>query len=272
MFFKKRKSNKLNNPFLIDDKEELISELIEMYYDGNEHMRLYTAFQITPNEVISIFEDRRKFPFQPSVKCTVSSDQLNDTSSNISIIELDLAHSQGYRLFLSVIKPYRENLSSLDMQVFDKLNSIAQNTISSTNAPINRAKRIHDYLIDTSEYDFDNLINNSIPAVSYTPYGLIFNNKAVCQAYAETYMVLMTILGIECHIVIGRLLSSSQFSSDVHAWNIIKIDGKYGHVDVTSDNPCPKSLGKPSSKYFFVNDDYLDRTHSWAINQYPLCY
>mgnify|MGYP003425603111 CR=1 FL=1 len=256
----------------IGSKQELIRILVDMYYEGIEHQSLVVTFRITPNDVIDIFSDVHMFPFQPSVHCKVSPDENKKMYDDVNIVEIKLQFTQGNRLFLSVIRPGQyDNLSPEDRQVSEKLAFIIGNTISSKMSSLEKAKRIHDYLISTSEYDDEIFKRDTIPATSYTPYGLLFNHRAVCQAYAETYMVMMTMIDIECHIVVGNLLSTKDINTSNHAWNIIKINGKYGHVDVTSDNPTPKVIGRISNQYFYVNDEYMDRTHKWLLINYPIC-
>lgn len=122
---------------------------------------------------------------------------------------------------------------------------------------LEKARTVHNYLISTSKYDERKLV----PKESYTPYALLFDHCAVCKAYAETNMIFMYLLVIECYMVVGKMRDSSETDAG-HAWNIIKIGDKYGHVDVTSDNPDPKHFGKPIEKYFFANDTFMTLTHT----------
>jgi hypothetical protein len=42
-----------------------------------------------------------------------------------------------------------------------------------------------------------------------------------------------------------------------HAWNMVKLDGKYYHVDVTFDDPARDNIGSVRHDYFLVSDDTI---------------
>lgn len=54
-------------------------------------------------------------------------------------------------------------------------------------------------------------------------YGVFVNKRAVCAGYAKAFQFLLNACGIECIYV----------TSTTHAWNIIKLEGDYYHVDIT---------------------------------------
>jgi transglutaminase/protease-like cytokinesis protein 3 len=139
---------------------------------------------------------------------------------------------------------------------------------------LQKEKNIHDYLIATSRYDYENYQKGIIPEDSRTPYGLLFHHAAICQAYAETFMIFMTLANIECHMVVGTTNDENyrRGDQDKHAWNIVKIDKKYYHVDLTFDNPIPCIAGRVEHRYFNVSDKFMDKTHTWPKNQFPLCF
>jgi len=113
---------------------------------------------------------------------------------------------------------------------------------------------IHDYLVYEYEYDYDRLLNGTMPYESYTSAGLLMKGKGVCQAYAYTYMYLLTLAGIECHVT-----SSEEIN---HAWNIIKVSGKYYHVDCTWDDPVYDRIGYVGHNYFMVSDAAIQTDRS----------
>ena len=87
---------------------------------------------------------------------------------------------------------------------------------------VQKALLIHDRLCLGCEYDYQ--FND----ISYTMYGALVNGSAVCDGYTKAYSYLLRQVGIE---------SRACVSFDInHAWNLIKIDGKYYHVDVTWDD------------------------------------
>lgn len=247
----------------IDDVREYI---VQEYFKGKSHIHFNVFFHIDPDIVLALVTDKRFFPFHNKYRCKVIS------SDDLRRVELQIEYTQGFKVFLAIINyNYESLLTDTEKTVLQKIKHIANSILNTSMSQYDKARTIHDYLISTSSYDFENYQRNSIPDVSYTPYGILFEHKAVCQAYAETFMIFMTLIGIESYMVVGKLNSCSDIASDNHAWNIVKINGKYGHVDVTSDNPFYKNNVSPLQRYFFVSTEQLLKTHSWNPNHYPLC-
>lgn len=62
-----------------------------------------------------------------------------------------------------------------------------------------------------------------------SPYGGIVEGKAICEGYAKTFDYFAKRMGIETVIVNGRIHASG----GSHAWNMVVVDEKWYHVDVT---------------------------------------
>lgn len=90
--------------------------------------------------------------------------------------------------------------------------------------------RIYENMIKLVDYDTIGLENEKeseascdIPDDLRSIYGVFVNKKAVCAGYAKAFQYLLNKCGIECTYV----------TSDTHAWNLIKLEGDYYHIDVT---------------------------------------
>ncbi len=104
---------------------------------------------------------------------------------------------------------------------------------------------IHDYLAANYEYD----TAFATGADMYTGYGLLVNGMAVCQAYAETFAYLMMQFGVNTALCESDSLN--------HAWNIIELDGKEYHLDVTFDDPTYDRDGRVRHTNFLVSTTVL---------------
>jgi len=107
-----------------------------------------------------------------------------------------------------------------------------------------KIRAIYGYLTKHVKYDYS---KNKNPIV-YTPYGALINNKAVCQGYAVAAYNLMLKAGIDCRVITG----------DNHAWNIVKLEGKYYYIDSTWD------YGKAESKWTWFLKGTPFRKHTAA--------
>lgn len=121
-----------------------------------------------------------------------------------------------------------------------------------------KAAFVHDYLVANCDYD-DAGYNSGVPeSLSYTCYGCLVDQLAVCQGYAEAYQLLMNRLGIECGLVTGTAVSQSVTSP--HAWNYIRLGDEYYMVDVTWDDPLGYS-GPIRHDYYCLTAERMGHDH-----------
>lgn len=87
----------------------------------------------------------------------------------------------------------------------------------------------------------------------YTIYGVFVENEAVCQGYASAYTLIMRdYLGIETYYIYSKEMN--------HAWNLIKLNGYYYHVDATWGDPQPDQPGRVDHRFFLLSDEALEKT------------
>ena len=69
--------------------------------------------------------------------------------------------------------------------------------------------------------------------------------------------------GIENHFVTGT------GDGQPHAWNLVKIENKWYHLDTTFDDPVPDEQGRVTYSYFNLSDEQIARNHEWNRGDYP---
>ena len=139
------------------------------------------------------------------------------------------------------------------------LDNIKNEILSRTgNDDFENLKIVHDYLVDTIEYDGE--AGKSI----YNIYGALVNKKAVCEGYARSYKLILDELGIPCIIACGVAKNSSG-DTESHAWNYVQIDGNWYAVDVTWDDPVIIGNGTLTDdiryRYFLVGAAEFSKDH-----------
>ena len=92
------------------------------------------------------------------------------------------------------------------------------------------ALKVHDRLIEDCDYDLTGELTDV-----HNAYGALVENVAVCDGYAYAYKCIMDRLGIECRTITGTATNGMEANVG-HAWNIVKLDGKYTFVDCTWDD------------------------------------
>jgi len=96
---------------------------------------------------------------------------------------------------------------------------------------LKKEKALHDALINACSYDVNAVQNSDAYPDSYSAYGALVKNKAVCQGYAQAMKLLLSSCGIKC------LYVSGQANGGDHAWNVVQIGGKWYSLDATFDDP-----------------------------------
>lgn len=96
---------------------------------------------------------------------------------------------------------------------------------------VEKALVLHDYLIGLITYN-DNSSRNS----RLTVEGAFLEKKANCQGYSGAYNMLLEKAGIP-----AECFSSQEMD---HMWNLVQINSKWYHVDVTWDDPLHERNAK----------------------------
>jgi len=138
--------------------------------------------------------------------------------------------------------------TELYKEEFDaKVSQIINSTITPDMTDVEKALRLHDYLVLNTSYD----TADSIPDLNggYSAYDIIVKNNGVCQGYALAYQHLLSKVGIESKVVKSYEMN--------HGWNLVKIDDKWYHVDVTWDDPVPDTPGRVNHSYFLLSDEAM---------------
>ena len=115
-------------------------------------------------------------------------------------------------------------------------------------------KAIHDKLIFSLTYS-DNSNN------AHNAYGALIEHRCVCEGYAEVFQYLLYKRGILSVRVTGTAGGSN------HAWNIIRINGAYYHVDVTWDDAYEDCV---SYGYFNLTSAQILNNHTLKDTPYTL--
>lgn len=92
---------------------------------------------------------------------------------------------------------------------------------------------VHDYIVNNTVYTKNPVwATGSNKELGGSIYGLLIKNESVCNGYAKTFKYLMDMLEIPCTVISGIC-----DNGELHAWNIIELDGECYQVDVTWDDP-----------------------------------
>lgn len=122
---------------------------------------------------------------------------------------------------------------------------------------------IHDFICQNVHYD------KLKKPYSHEIIGPLGQGVGVCEGIAKSVKILCDALGIWCIIAVSDSNPEKKIKYR-HAWNVIRIGGKYYHLDATFDN----TLGRGEHvryDYFNLSDKQIFRDHEPVIWKVPAC-
>ena len=139
---------------------------------------------------------------------------------------------------------------------------------------IRREKILFDWITANVEYDQHSadLIGEStseeeIRSVAWNAYGAMVHRKAVCEGIACAFKLLCDRVGLPSIVVLG------QGNSGRHAWNMVRVNKKFYHVDCTWDLHSAISTKIPYARYRYFNlpDRIIGVNHKAESAFLPVC-
>ena len=154
--------------------------------------------------------------------------------------------SLEYEADTELLEAYRDGAEEMADEVIGKI-------ITPQMTDRDKVTAIHDYLVLNCKYDYENYSAGTVSFESRLAYGALCGGSAVCQGYAAAFNMLAKKVGVVSEVVTG----TAPGNTDVHAWNVVRIDGKALYIDVTHDDPVPDMVGYVSYKYFLRTADEM---------------
>ncbi len=122
---------------------------------------------------------------------------------------------------------------------------------------VEKVRAVNDYIVANTAYTEQ---TKSSPHSAYT---VLAEHGGVCQGYALLAHTLLQKLGFETQYIVGYV------GKEGHAWNLVKLDGQWYHLDTTWNDPVPDRSGAIRYQYFLVDDRTMARDHTWIADDYP---
>ena len=136
-------------------------------------------------------------------------------------------------------KLYYENADQ-DMPAFNagvqQAVSILTSQFNADDTNFEKARKIHDWVMNQVTYDYEAAANSGNDAYMYahTAYPVFaegWGNKVVCEGYAKAFKILCDQFGIPC------VLASGEGNGGAHMWNLVQMpDENWYAVDATWDD------------------------------------
>ncbi len=153
------------------------------------------------------------------------------------------------------------------------------NIITESMTDFDKIKAVHDFMIRNIDYNPKAARNDFFDTAKYNAAGGYIVDRTISKGYANDFLVYMNALGIDCMYI----------SNNNHEWNLVKLDGKWYHIDLSWNDPSMdiNYLGYNSDwqyrdgsdlkyTYFLISTEELQANdkgnkHSFDSSKYPNC-
>lgn len=239
---------------MISSTEELGLKITEELSKGNSSFSTYVN-GLTEEELVAINHNLDGF-FGHVSTYTI----LREVNAEVKLVLFDLEVSNNYYVYQKLVKG-KAIEDNLDADILaEKVRQIMEGCHADTD--YEKVVYYHDYIVTHTQYGF---LEGEEELLPYTAAGALLHGTAVCNGYAEAMELLLLCSGVEAYMAVGTTEEGN------HAWNIVKIDDNWYHVDTTWDDPVP-DMGKESIHvYLNVSDAIMEKTHTWNRDAYPEC-
>lgn len=125
---------------------------------------------------------------------------------------------------------------------------------------------VHDYIVENCAYAGGRTQTDDFS----TAYSALVSGEAVCEGYAKAAQLLLMRMGVKNYLITGNAVDK-QGVSELHMWNVVYVDGKPYHLDVTWDDPTGGTPDAVSHAYFNLTDADISLDHSNFEPEQPNC-
>ena len=228
----------LTNDFIPKNKKDILN----IYYTViNSGMNTFTFY--CPSEYKNCIKDID----------SISNNQVLLTNINNfvpvynSFQNIDTEFDSLGKVTINIVHNYTDKQIS---EIEEKINNVYKDIIDDNMTNEKIIKSIHDYIINNTKYDIDRSDNKVTKYHSDIAYGALIENYAICGGYADSMKLFLDKLDIPNY----------KISSENHIWNLVKLDDKWYHLDLTWDDPVT-STGEDVLEYdyFLITTEDLEK-------------
>lgn len=206
----------ITNDLKIKNKDEIRNIFYTILDSGEDEFNIFcdSDYKTCTKDVETFFDDKNNL-----------SDINNFVHPYNSFKNIKISVTNYGKITLNITHIYNDDEIGIINEQIDKFINESINDNMSNEEKI---KAFHDYIINNTKFDTE--IENSqdrLNSTSYNAYGLLINHKAICGGYSDTMAIYLDKLNIPNY----------RISTNEHVWNLVNLDNKWLHLDVTWDDP-----------------------------------
>lgn len=234
----------------VNSKQDIIDSIYYLINSGSTYTEKYCGKNYTEcyNDMKSISNDTDGLSILNNYVHPFNSFESITFNFDNNIIEIKIEHTYT---------------NSEKQEINYMVDEIIRENINENMSPKQKIKTIHDYIINETNYDTlktKNIKDNTYR--SNTAYGVLKEHFGICSGYSDTMAIFLNKLNIINYKV----------SNDQHIWNLVYLNGKWLHLDLTWDDPVSnKNITRDN--YFLISTSVLtkldDDVHYFTSAYFP---
>ncbi|MEI3507770.1 MAG: hypothetical protein V8R01_01325 [Bacilli bacterium] len=244
--------------FHVKNKQDILNTIYTVLNSGQDNFTFYCDkdYKECPNDLKSISENQALLSVVNNMVSPYNSYKKLYVTINTygkAVIEIEKLYS-------------KEDITKIN----NKMNEIKKEIIKENMSDEDKIKAYHDYLINHAVYDEERAIqiekgnDESFKYNSHKANGPLLEGEALCSGYSDAMKLYLDELK----------LPNYKISNDNHIWNLVYINGKWLHLDLTWDDPVTSDHSNLLLHKFFLVDTNtllkLDQTnHNFNKEYYP---
>lgn len=157
---------------------------------------------------------------------------------------------------------------SIQAELRSRIADILHRTLREGMGDYEKVLALHDWLCLNVRY----VEGRDFETGDYQLDGALLRGECVCSGFSKAFAVLCRNAGVQCWFVNGTVQGADgQDENGKHAWNIVRIDDWYQHVDVTFDAGETARRNSLSRRFVGLSDGNIRATHTFEGAVYPSC-
>ena len=219
--------------FIAKDKKHLINIFYTVVNSGTTEFTFYCdkKYVNCTKDVVSLAEDKN-----------ILSNINNFVHPYNSFEKINTLYDNYGEIKLEVDKVYTDNdINKLN----DKVNEIMKKEINDKMNNKQKIEKIHNYIINNGKYATDDIRKKHNDKNYNKANDILLDGYGLCSSYSDAMAIFLFELGIDNY----------KIASDSHIWNLVNVDKKWLHLDLTWDDPITSSGKDKLEKMFLLIDN-----------------
>ncbi len=240
------------NDFVAKDKNHLLNIFYTIINSGVDSFTFYCDDSYTncKQDIVSLIDN----------KDTLSSIN-NFVHPYNSFEKVSTTYDDYGQIDIKVEKVYsQDDIVLINKKVDEIINKEIKNNMNNKQ----KIEAIHNYIINHGKYATDKIREKNKDKQYNKANDILLDGYGLCSSYADAMAIFLHRFGIDNY----KIASSS------HIWNLVNIDNKWLHLDLTWDDPVSEDRSKDTllHKFFLINTRTLEsfdiKDHSYNKSIY----